>query len=46
VTWRLRATQGIILSGRAIAVVMGLLGGLIPAERAARPPIITALRET
>ena len=31
--------------GIAFALVMGLLGGLLPAFRAARMPITTALRE-
>lgn len=45
VTWHFRATPGILISGLLFAVGMGLFGGLIPATRAARLPIITALRE-
>jgi len=45
ITWNFRATPQIVLSALVFAVVMGLAGGLIPAVRAARLPIITALRE-
>ena len=45
VTWHFRATPAILLYGLLFAVVMGAMGGLIPAVRAARLPIITALRE-
>ncbi|HZI92671.1 MAG TPA: ABC transporter permease [Patescibacteria group bacterium] len=45
VTWQFRATPAIMVSGLVFALVMGLVGGLIPAVRAARLPIITALRE-
>jgi putative ABC transport system permease protein len=36
---------GLILSGIVYALVMGLLGGLLPALRAARLPVVAALRE-
>ena len=36
---------GLILSGLVYALVMGLLGGLLPALRAARLPVVAALRE-
>jgi putative ABC transport system permease protein len=45
VTWHFRATPPILATAIAFALVMGLVGGLIPAIRAARLPIITALRE-
>ncbi len=45
VTWHFRATPGIILGGLVFAAVMGVAGGLIPAIRAARMPIVNALRE-
>lgn len=40
-----RITPPIIFSGMIFAVVMGLLGGLLPAFRAAKMPITSALRE-
>jgi len=33
------------VAGIVYALVMGLLGGLLPAVRAARLPIVSALRE-
>lgn len=45
VTWHFRPTPEIIISGLLFAALMGLAGGLIPAVRAARLPIISALRE-
>jgi len=45
VTWQFRATPLILLEGLLWAAVMGLFGGLVPAWRAARMPIISALRE-
>jgi putative ABC transport system permease protein len=38
-------TPGIAVSGLVFAAIMGLIGGLLPAFRAARLPITTALRE-
>jgi putative ABC transport system permease protein len=43
--WAFRVTPGIVLQGLAFALVMGLLGGLLPALRGARLPITSALRE-
>jgi putative ABC transport system permease protein len=40
-----RVTPEIVVSGMAFAVVMGILGGLLPALRGARLPITAALRE-
>lgn len=40
-----RITPGIVLASMIFAVLMGLVGGLLPAARAARLPITTALRE-
>ncbi|HPC83086.1 MAG TPA: ABC transporter permease [Thermoanaerobaculaceae bacterium] len=40
-----RITPDIMAMGIAFAVVMGLLGGVLPAVRAARLPVATALRE-
>lgn len=38
-------TPPLVGQGLAYAVLMGLLGGLLPAIRAARLPVVTALRE-
>jgi putative ABC transport system permease protein len=40
-----RITPGLLLSGLLFALVMGLIGGLLPAISAARRPIAVALRE-
>jgi putative ABC transport system permease protein len=40
-----RITTGALSSGIVFAVVMGICGGLLPSVRAARLPIINALRE-
>ncbi len=45
VTWHFRATPTIILSGLLFSLVMGWIGGLIPAVRAALLPITSSLRE-
>jgi putative ABC transport system permease protein len=39
-----RVTPGIVLAGMAFALLMGLIGGVPPAIRAARGPIASALR--
>jgi putative ABC transport system permease protein len=41
---QLAVTQPLALLGILWALVMGLLGGLLPAVRAARVPVTTALR--
>jgi len=38
-------TPSLIVAGIVYAVMMGMLGGLLPAVRAARLPIVAALRE-
>jgi putative ABC transport system permease protein len=38
-------TPALLVQGLTSALVMGLLGGLLPALRAARLPVVTALRE-
>lgn len=43
-TFRFTLTGGIVLKSLAFGVGMGLLGGLLPAIRAARLPLIEALR--
>lgn len=40
-----RVTPSILIAGVVFSAVMGLVGGLLPALRAARLPITTALRE-
>ncbi len=45
VAFAFAVTPGLIASGIVYALVMGLLGGLLPAVRAARLPIVSALRE-
>jgi putative ABC transport system permease protein len=45
VAFAFRVTPELLLQGLVCAVVMGLLGGLLPAIRAARLPIVTALRD-
>lgn len=40
-----RVTPGAIIAGLSFALIMGLIGGLLPAFRAARMPITNALRE-
>jgi ABC-type antimicrobial peptide transport system permease subunit len=43
--WAFRVTPGTLAVGLAVAVLMGIVGGLLPAFRAARLPITSALRE-
>jgi putative ABC transport system permease protein len=38
-------TPPLLVQGLTYALVMGFLGGLLPAVRAARLPVVTALRE-
>ena len=45
VAFAFRITPGSLVFGLIFAVLMGLFGGLLPAVRAARLPIISALRE-
>lgn len=45
IAFAFRITPGIVLTGMTFALLMGLLGGLLPALRAARLPITSALRE-
>jgi putative ABC transport system permease protein len=45
IAFAFRITPGIVTSGLVFAVVMGFIGGLLPAFRAARLPITSALRE-
>lgn len=45
VAFRFRITPALLAGGLAFAAIMGALGGLLPAVRAARVPIAQALRE-
>jgi putative ABC transport system permease protein len=45
VAFAFRVTPGSILVGMTLAVLMGIVGGLLPSFRAARMPITSALRE-
>lgn len=45
VAFAFTVTPGLIVAGLFYALVMGVLGGLLPAVRAARLPIVSALRE-
>ncbi|HXI02867.1 MAG TPA: ABC transporter permease [Candidatus Saccharimonadales bacterium] len=45
VAWKLSFTPAIALTGLLFAATMGFLGGLIPAVRASRIPIVDSLRE-
>jgi putative ABC transport system permease protein len=45
VAFAFRVTPGLLLMGLTYALLMGLIGGLFPAIRAARLPIPVALRE-
>ena len=44
VAFAFRVTPALLLNGVIFAVVMGLVGGFLPAWRAARMPVIQALR--
>jgi putative ABC transport system permease protein len=45
VAFAFRVSPTLLAQGFVCAVVMGMIGGLLPAIRAARLPIVTALRE-
>jgi ABC-type lipoprotein release transport system permease subunit len=44
VAFAFRITPGLLLSGMLFALVMGVLGGFFPARRAARLPVVEAIR--
>src|SRR5262245_5098 len=46
ITFAFRVGPNVLLRGVAMALAMGLLGGLFPAIRAVRMPIVNALRAT
>ena len=45
IAFAFKITPRIVLTGMSFAVVMGVLGGLLPALRGSRLPITSALRE-
>jgi ABC-type antimicrobial peptide transport system permease subunit len=45
VGFELKVTLPVILAGMVFALIMGALGGLLPAGSAARKEILTALRD-
>lgn len=45
IAFAFRVTGTLLMTALAYAVLMGLVGGLLPAIRAARLPVVTALRE-
>jgi ABC-type lipoprotein release transport system permease subunit len=44
IAFSFRITPGLLLSGLVFALVMGVIGGFFPARRAARQPVVQALR--
>jgi putative ABC transport system permease protein len=44
IAFAFRVTPGLLLAGVVFAVVMGVLGGFFPARRAAKLPVVQALR--
>ena len=45
VAFAFRVTPGLLLNGIVFALVMGLIGGFLPARRAARQAVVDALRQ-
>jgi putative ABC transport system permease protein len=46
VVFNFKVTPQLVIRGLIIAVVIGMIGGLLPAIRAARLPVTTSLRES
>jgi len=46
VAFQFVVTPALLMAGLGFALIMGLVGGLFPAVRAARLPVAKALRET
>ena len=44
IAFSFRVTPGLLLAGLCFAVVMGVIGGFFPARRAAKQPVVQALR--
>jgi putative ABC transport system permease protein len=45
IAFAFRITPRLLLTGMIFAAVMGIVGGVFPARRAARQPVIEALRQ-
>jgi putative ABC transport system permease protein len=45
VAFAFKVTPGLMLDGLIFAAVMGIVGGFLPAYRAAKQPVVMALRE-
>lgn len=45
VAFAFRVTPALLLNGMSFAVVMGIIGGLLPARRAAKQQVVDALRQ-
>jgi putative ABC transport system permease protein len=45
VVFNFKVTPELVVQGLIIAVIIGMIGGLLPAIRAARLPVTTSLRE-
>jgi putative ABC transport system permease protein len=45
VAFSFRVTPGLMIAGIVVSLLLGLLGGIFPAVRAARIPVATALRQ-
>jgi putative ABC transport system permease protein len=45
IAFAFRVTPALLATAMIYALIMGLFGGLLPAIRAARLPVVTALRE-
>jgi len=43
--FRFQVTPGMLLAGLAFSAFMGLLGGFLPARKAATMPIVDSLRQ-
>ena len=46
VVFNFKVTPALVVNGLIIAVIIGMVGGLLPALRAARLPVTTSLRES
>jgi putative ABC transport system permease protein len=45
VVFNFKVTPGLVMWGLIISILIGMIGGLLPAIRAARLPVTTGLRE-
>ena len=45
VAFAFRITPGLLLNGMAFAIIMGIIGGLLPARHAAKQQVVDALRQ-